>query len=126
MANHPIVAFMQQARKIEKMIAAIASGETEHEDIPKVSKAINALDDKTNKPEIRGDEEIRTKAWEVISRLRRMKAEAEETGFHARRARRDAEIAGITEKERERKANMTPRERETYNYQQELKRTFGR
>jgi hypothetical protein len=117
--------FVSGAKRIEKMISAIEAGGDITGDWSKenyaVMQAINKLDSKSNKAEIRGDESLREQADALVSSLRARRRQAEEVGFEARQSLRHAEIRGLREKEYDRIANMTPSQRITYNYQQELK-----
>jgi hypothetical protein len=116
------------ARRIGKMIDAHNAGddidnyaEAEH----RIFVAINRLEDRRNKADIRGDDVLRNEADLVIHALRERARASVETSFEARRKIRNAEIAAIQERERDRIDLMSPRERETYNYQQELKISRG-
>ena len=114
-------------RKIEHMIADVEAGATEgSQDDAKVFAAINKLEDRVYKNWREHGDDARREAEdaEVKSLRERMRA-AVDVGFNARQARRHGEIRAIREGERERIANMTPSQRETYNYQQELKLTRG-
>jgi hypothetical protein len=100
----PAEAFRAAARKVERAIAHLAAGGSVaagdmsahfHEDARKVSDAINRLDDRTNKPEIRGDDAVREEAWAVVSDLRKRKIAADAAGFEAAQAARTAEIDRI-------------------------------
>jgi len=123
-------AFHTAARKIERMITDIASGgainQSFYDQVGVVWKAINKLDDRTNKVEIRADETLRDEAWAKVKELRAKMREAEEAGFHASQAARRGEVQSIKDRERDRIANMNPSERALYNYQQELKIMRGK
>lgn len=129
-ARDPMSAFRTAARKIEKAIAALEAGGDINarwsEENHAVAVAINRLEDRANKPEIRGDDRLREEAWAIASSLRQRRQAAEESGWQARQGLVSAEMRGIKERERERIANMSPSERALYNYQQELKLTRGR
>jgi len=115
------------ARTIERRIAEIEAGQSEgsHDDV-KVFNSINKLEDRIYKTwRSTGDDAARAEGEAVAQALRARMRAAVDTGFHARQARRNAEIRGITERERERIANMSSSERALYNYQQELKLTRG-
>jgi hypothetical protein len=118
-AKDPMAAFRTAARKIERAIVTLADGGVR--DSRPVFAAINRLGDRSNKPEIRGDDVLRTEAWAIESDLRKRASAAQEAGVLARQALRREEIAAITAAERERIANMSPSERATHAYQQELK-----
>lgn len=117
-------AFRTAAKKVEKQIAEVAAGAGANGDAREVERAvwdaINRLEDRTSKPEIRGDEVLREEAWATTKRLREEMRTAAEVGFTARQNIRHGQIQGIRDAERERIENMTPHERATYNYQQEL------
>lgn len=124
-AGGPMGNFRTAARKVERMIEELRVGggdlnEPFHDASYRVAQAINKLEDRCTKPEIRGDDALRDEAWATCSRLRAAKREADEIGLKARQDRRSQEIAKIRERERERFDNMSPREREAYYYQQEL------
>ena len=123
----PLATFKTAARKIEKMIDELATGGGElHHPALAVFQAINKLEDRTNKPEIRGDDVIRGEAWAIVSDLRNRTRLAEEAGREARKAIRSGQIAAIGEQVLEERAAMTPGERALWNYQQELKLMRGR
>lgn len=123
----PLAAFHTAARKVERMIADFAEGGDLDTPIGtiglKISEAINRLDDRTSKPEIRGDDALREEAWAVVRALRAKKQAAEEAAYGARQRRRGEEIAGIRERERAERAAMDPAFRQ---YQDELKLRGGR
>jgi hypothetical protein len=95
--------FVSGAKRIEKMISAIEAGGDITGDWSKenyaVMQAINKLDSKSNKAEIRGDESLREQADALVSSLRARRRQAEEVGFEARQSLRHAEIRGLREKE---------------------------
>jgi hypothetical protein len=119
--------FRAAARKIERMIADVAKGGDINQSFDKTTapvwKAINKLDDRTSKPEIRGDDAIREEAWGIVSALRVKMREAQEVGFEATQAARRGAIQGITDKARERRAAMDPALRQ---YEDELKLLRGK
>jgi hypothetical protein len=116
------------ARKIERMIADVEAGHTEGSaDDAKVFNAINKLEDRVYKNwRASGDDAVRAEEDALVSSLRTRMRAAVPTGFEARQARRHGEIRAITERERDRIANMTPSQRAHYQYEQELKLTRGR
>jgi hypothetical protein len=122
-AKGPMASFRTAARKVEKMIADFAAGGNKNE--TGIINAINKLDDRTNKAEIRGDDAIRAEAWATVSAVRAQWIAAQDTGRSARSAMYHAETAALKDKERERIANMSPGERATWQYQQELKLLRG-
>jgi len=121
-----VEAYRAQARKIERAIATLAAGgddtTRQHSaDARIVFDMINKLGERANKPEIRGDDTLREEAWAIETDLRKHARAADEAGFHARQSLRQGEISALKTAERERITNMSPFERETYNYQQDLK-----
>lgn len=126
-AKGPLAAFYTAARKVERMIADLAEGGDLDADLSsqslKVSEAINRLDDRTSKPEIRGDEALREEAWKVVRRLREAKNAAVDQASVARHRRRNEQIAGIRERERAARDAMDPALRQ---YMDELKLRGGR
>ncbi len=85
--------FMAAARKIERAIAEHAKG-GEREDEPALYKAIDRLDSRANKPELRGSPE-RDQYYDICSNLRGSVAPAKEAAQLARAAGRNAEIARL-------------------------------
>ena len=129
-AGDPMKAFQAAVRKIERMIADVAAGTnttSSARDIEMpVFNAINKLDDRVYKAwRSHGNDALREEGYEVVKALRAKMRAAVDVGFEARQSNRRGEIKVITEKERERIANMNPSERALYNYQQELKLTRG-
>jgi hypothetical protein len=113
---------------MKRMIVERETGMTERssEDLP-VFNAINKLEDRIYASWREHQDDARREAEEMAAKgLRFRMREAVDIGHNARQARRHGEIRDIKERERERLANMTPFERETYNYQQELKLRGGR
>ncbi len=86
--------FMAAARKIERAIAAHAKEGGEHEDTRALYKAIDRLDDRASKPELRGSPE-RDQYLDICSDLRRSVRPAEEAAQVVRTANRQAEIARL-------------------------------
>ena len=129
-AKDPMKAFWTAAKKVEKSIAEVAAGagaDGGYQELEAaVWKAINRLDDRTAAPEIRGDDAIREKAWAEVSRLREAMRAASETGREARIAIRNGQIRDLRAADAQRIENMSPRERETYYYQQELAKDRAR
>ncbi len=117
--------FVSGAKRIEKAIAAVEAGGDINGDWSKenyaIMQAINKLDEKSNEPEIRGDDVLREQANALVTSLRARRRQAEEVGFEARQSLRQREIDSLRTAERDRILDMIPFERETYNYQQELK-----
>jgi hypothetical protein len=116
--------FAAAARKIEKMIVNLEAGGDPHEQVSKeayaVSMAINRLDDRTSKPEIRGNDALREQAWAVVSALRARRTTAEAVGFEAKKSLRQREIDGLRDKERARIEGMSHGQRMVHDYQREL------
>jgi hypothetical protein len=126
-ARDPHSAFKAAVSKIKRMIVERETGMTESssEDLP-VFNAINKLEDNIYKKWREHGDDARRETEEMVAKgLRFRMREAIDGGHQARQARRYGEIQSIKERERERLANMTPFERQTYNYQQELKLTRG-
>jgi len=115
----PMPKFRAAARKIERSIARYAEG-GDREEREALSRAINRLDDRTNKPEIRGVEAYRE---EAVKKLRASLEPAEEAAHKARQAGRLRENEALEEKERARRAAMDPALRA---YQDELLLMRGR
>ncbi len=89
-------AFEAAAAKIDKMIVLLAEGaENESE----LFRAIERLDDRTSKPEIRGrsDREV---FFDRVSELRRARMDAREEGRMARQAQREIEARSLRQAER--------------------------
>ena len=120
-------AYRTAARKIERMIADVESGNTEGSaDDVKVFDAINRLEDRVYKSwREHGDDARRESEYAEVKLLREKMRAAADAGYHARQSRRYAEIRASREGEHARIANMTPSERALYNYQQELKLMRG-
>lgn len=109
--------FRTAARRIEKQIAQVAAGEL---DEMAAFNAIDRLEDRANKADIRGDDVARTEAWAIADGLRARTREARELGGSARQARWAAETRAIKDAQREERAAMDPALRA---YQDELRRT---
>lgn len=106
-------AFHIAARKVAGMIAKAAHGEYEsHDEKMKLFAAINKLDDRANKAEIRGDDNAREKAWAEVSHLRASVRPALDEGERVRREYREGESARIKEEMRQEWANLDPYQRE--------------
>ena len=119
-------AFTTAARKVERLIADIEAGHTEHDADSRAFTAINKLEDRAYADWRKHGEDARREAeYATAKALRERMRAAVDIGYEARRARRSREIAEITAKERERLSNMTPSERALHQYQQELKLTRG-
>ena len=120
-----IDSFRRAAQNTRRAISTLALGGDLAGDFSKeklaVARMIDKLEDRSNKPEIRGDDALRAEAWDTTRRLRAEMIEAYEVGQDARIAARYAQLAEMKEADRARIASMTPFERETYNYQQSLK-----
>jgi len=86
-------AFHLAARKVAGMIAKAAHGEYDSREAEqKVYKAVNNLDDRANKPEIRGDDNAREKAWAEAAHLRASVRPALDEGMRVRHESRGEEI----------------------------------
>jgi hypothetical protein len=116
--------FASAAKKIEKMIASLEAGGDPDEQLSKeayaVSMAINKLDDRTNKAEIRGDDVLREQAWSVVKALRVRKQAAEDLGLEAKRGLRQRQVDALRDKERARIEGMSHGQRMVHDYQREL------
>lgn len=90
--------FNAAARKIEKAIDDLASG---NGDEPAVWRAIERLDARTRLPEIRGNALVNDQTYAIVSDLRARAAAAAVRGAEKRRERRDAESLRLRQEERE-------------------------
>lgn len=90
-------AFEKAAAKIDKMIVALAEGAG---DEAALGVAIERLDDRASKPEIRGrvDREL---FFDRVSEIRRARTDAREIGRAARQAQREIEARTLRQAERE-------------------------
>ncbi len=111
-------AYRTAAKSVGKLIDRLAEGD---EDNAKLTRAFDALFNRANKAEIRGDMTAREEASALETALRKRLPEAREAGFKARQEGRYAEIARLKETEREARSKMDPAFRA---YQDELKRTY--
>jgi hypothetical protein len=134
-AKSPMDAFRAAARKIEKQIAWLAAGGSAgagnlegrfSEDSSSVFKAINRLDDRASKPEIRGDDAVRDEAYGIVTALRQRARDAEPVGFEASQAARMGEISRIKEAERDRRAEEYARDPAGAQYRHELELLRGK
>lgn len=130
-AKGPMDNFRTAARKIEKMIVEFkrTGGDTTEPflaSLRRLHDAANKLYDRLGKPEIRGEPTLSEEAWSTVTRLKQEIRDAEPIAFQARQGKYHGEINALKEREHERIASMSPHERATYNYQQELKLTRGR
>jgi hypothetical protein len=99
-----MLAFMKAAKAIEGQIQKLARGElgeSARDGARKVFEAINRLDDRAYKPEIRGDAKANDLAYAMSSRLRRDTVVAEERGFEKVRQAREAESTRLRQKIRD-------------------------
>jgi hypothetical protein len=99
--------FRSAAKRVGKLLDQVAAGDKDLE--LKTISALNSLDSKALKPEIRGYAAAREEADNIISGLRRRFGPACEAGAAARQAARDVEIARLNEVIREQRANGFPR-----------------
>src|SRR5580658_4222538 len=92
-ARDPMTAFKAAARKIGTAIAHLEQGgdiasTSWTREVATVFNTINKLDDRANRPEIRGDDKLREEAWEIVRGFRERTRAAEPIGFELRKTRR--------------------------------------
>lgn len=97
-ASKETKAFESAAAKIEMMIADLAAGGDQDDQLA-VYRAIDRLDDRASKPEIRGRTD-RDVFFERASYLRRSVSPAAEQGYQNRRAQREIEAKALRQAER--------------------------
>ena len=118
-AKGPLTAFRAAAKKVERMIAELEAGgdyRASYDALP-TFRAINKLEDRANKPEIRGDDAIREEAWAIVKELRQRTRDAEPIGRAAIQRARDSELGAIKQREADRVLSLSPADRQ---YQKEL------
>jgi hypothetical protein len=122
--------FEAAKKRLTKMIVELANGAGADGNYrafeQKIAKALSALDDRTNDPEIRGHEELREAAWAEVSALRQAYRDAQEVGYQARVAIRSGEIKSIREREIARIEEERAKDPAGYAYRQELKLHRGK
>ena len=99
-----MASYRTAARKIERAIDEFRATGGEYETFTTINRQIIKLEDRANKPEIRGDVEAREEAWAITKALRERNRAAEGPAAEARQAARHREIADIKEREREERA----------------------
>jgi hypothetical protein len=118
-------AFDAAAKKVQKTIAAIASGDKAAE--KSVLKAVYSLDDRMSKPEIRGNREAYVKCNKVADALRKSVNPAIEAGELARSAERDRQrLALVTAEQDAKYAGRSHRDVVFRQYEDELAIARGR